>query len=98
MERHDIVSLMRELKLAGMRAAYDDVMRAGIQHQRSPAEILGDLLNAELAEKTARSIRYQMSAALSSSAKCNTPCSVWYRVGCKDLKECCHGIVPPSFA
>ena len=38
-------------------------MRAGIQHQRSPAEILGDLLNAELAEKTARSIRYQMSAA-----------------------------------
>ena len=63
MERHDIVSLMRELKLAGMRAAYDDVMRAGIQHQRSPAEILGDLLNAELAEKTARSIRYQMSAA-----------------------------------
>ena len=57
------LSLLRQLKLAGMRAAYDDVMRAGIQHQRSPAEILGDLLNAELAEKTARSIRYQMSAA-----------------------------------
>jgi DNA replication protein DnaC len=63
MERHELIGLMRELKLSGMRAAYDDVMRAGIQHQRSPAEILGDLLNAELAEKTARSIRYQMSAA-----------------------------------
>jgi len=63
MERHELIGLMRELKLSGMRAAYDDVMRAGIQHQRSPADILGDLLNAELAEKTARSIRYQMSAA-----------------------------------
>ena len=46
-----------------MRAAFDEVMRAGVQHQRSAAEILGDLLRAELAEKTARSIRYQMSAA-----------------------------------
>jgi DNA replication protein DnaC len=63
MERHELIGLMRDLKLSGMRAAYDDVMRAGLQHQRSPAEILGDLLNAELAEKTARSIRYQMSAA-----------------------------------
>ena len=34
-----------------MRAAFDEVMRAGVQHQRSAAE------------KTARSIRYQMSAA-----------------------------------
>jgi len=62
-ERHELIGLMRELKLAGMRAAYDDTMRAGVQHRRGPAEILGDLLKAELAEKTARSIRYQMSAA-----------------------------------
>jgi hypothetical protein len=38
-------------------------MRAGLQHQRGAAEILGDLLKAELAEKTARSIRYQMDRA-----------------------------------
>lgn len=63
MERHELIGLMRELKLAGMRAAYDDVLRAGVQHRRGPTEILGDLLKAELAEKTARSIRYQMSAA-----------------------------------
>ena len=63
MERHELIELMRALKLAGMRAAFDEVMRAGVQHQRSAAEILGDLLRAELAEKTARSIRYQMSAA-----------------------------------
>jgi hypothetical protein len=62
-ERHELIGLMRELKLAGMRAAYDDVLRAGVQHRRGPTEILGDLLKAELAEKTARSIRYQMSAA-----------------------------------
>jgi DNA replication protein DnaC len=63
MERHEIFEMMRALKLAGMRAAYDETMRAGIQHKRAPAEILGDLLKAELAEKTARSVRYQMSAA-----------------------------------
>ena len=63
MERHEIMALMRELKLAGMRAAYDDAIRDGIRHRRNAAEILGDLLRAELAEKTARSIRYQMSAA-----------------------------------
>jgi len=62
-ERHELIGLMRELKLAGMRAAYDDVLRAGMQHRRAPTEVLGDLLKAELAEKTARSIRYQMSAA-----------------------------------
>lgn len=63
MERHELMALMRELKLAGMRTAYDEVMRDGTRRRRSPAEILGDLLRAELAEKTARSIRYQMSAA-----------------------------------
>jgi len=63
MERHEIFEMMRALKLAGMRAAYDETMRAGLQHKRTPTEILGDLLKAELAEKTARSVRYQMSAA-----------------------------------
>ena len=77
MERHEIFEMMRALKLAGMRAAYDEIMRAGIQHKRAPMEILGDLLKAELAESeaekrrvrwtfrppNARSIRYQMSAA-----------------------------------
>jgi len=63
MERHEIFEMMRALKLAGMRAVYDETMRAGIQHKRAPTEILGDLLKAELAEKTARSVRYQMSAA-----------------------------------
>ena len=49
MERHDLLDLMGQLKLAGMRAAYD--------------EIVGDLLAAEVADKTARSIRYRLSTA-----------------------------------
>jgi DNA replication protein DnaC len=69
MERHELIEIMRELKLAGMRAAYDEVMRSGAQNQRGAADILGDLLKAELAEKTARSIRYQMSAAKFPVAK-----------------------------
>lgn len=63
MERHDLLKLMAKLKLSGMRAAYDDIMRDSLRRQRSVQEILGDLLAAEVAEKTARSISYQIAAA-----------------------------------
>jgi hypothetical protein len=63
MERTDLMAMMAELSLSGMRAAYDEVMRDGLKRQRSPQQILGDLLAAEVAEKTARSIRYQLGAA-----------------------------------
>ncbi len=63
MERHETLEMMQELKLSGMRAAYDDIMRSALQPKRSGTEILNDLLKAEIIEKTARSIRYQMSAA-----------------------------------
>src|SRR3954462_6816981 len=55
--------LMAELSLSGMRTAYDEVMRDGLKRQRSAQQILGDLLAAEVAEKKARSIRYQLGAA-----------------------------------
>ena len=63
MERADLMAMMAELSLSGMRAAYDEVMRDGLKRQRLPQQILGDLLAAEVAEKTARSIRYQLGAA-----------------------------------
>jgi DNA replication protein DnaC len=63
MERTDLMAMMAELSLSGMRAAYDEVMRDGLKRQRLPQQILGDLLAAEVAEKTARSIRYQLGAA-----------------------------------
>lgn len=63
MERPDLIAMMAELSLSGMRAAYDEVMRDGLKRQRSVPQILGDLLAAEVAEKKARSIRYQLGAA-----------------------------------
>jgi len=63
MERHEIIDIMGELKLGGMRQAYDETIQAATQHKWRPQRLVGELLCAELAEKTARSIRYQMNAA-----------------------------------
>ena len=69
MERSDILELMARLKLFGMRAAYDEVMATAIKRQYEPARIIGELLAAEIAEKQARSIRYQMTIAKLPLAK-----------------------------
>jgi len=63
MERTEILAMMATLKLAGMRAAYDEVIASAIKRQHPPAQVIGDLLQAEIAEKQARSIRYQIGAA-----------------------------------
>lgn len=60
---------MGTLKLYGMRNAYDEVMAAGIKRQHEPPRIVGDLLQSEIAEKQARSIRYQMTVAKLPLAK-----------------------------
>lgn len=60
---------MGSLKLYGMRSAYDEVMAAGIKRQHEPPRIVGDLLRSEIAEKQARSIRYQMTVAKLPLAK-----------------------------
>lgn len=69
MERTQLFDLMGELKLFGMRSAYDEVMSAGIKRQHEPPRIVGDLLQAEIAEKHARSIKYQMTIAKLPLAK-----------------------------
>jgi DNA replication protein DnaC len=69
MERHELFDLMGELKLYGMRSAYDEVMAAGIKRQHEPPRIVGELLTAEINEKTARSIKYQMTIAKLPLAK-----------------------------
>lgn len=69
MERHELMAMMAELSLAGMRAAYDEVMSDGLKRQRTVQQILGDLLAAERAEKRARSIRHQLGAAKLPLAK-----------------------------
>jgi DNA replication protein DnaC len=69
MDRSDILELMAKLKLLGMRAAYDEVMATAIKRQYEPARIIGELLAAEIAEKQARSIKYQMTIAKLPLAK-----------------------------
>ena len=69
MERTQILELMGSLKLYGMRSAYDEVMAGGIKRQHEPPRIVGDLLQSEIAEKQARSIRYQLTVAKLPLAK-----------------------------
>jgi DNA replication protein DnaC len=69
MERTDVFELMSELRLYGMRLAYDEVMTSGIKRQHEPPRIVGDLLKAEIAEKQARSIKYQLTVAKLPLAK-----------------------------
>lgn len=69
MERTQVLELMSSLKLYGMRSAYDEIMGNGIKRQHEPPRIVGDLLQSEIAEKQARSIRYQLSIAKLPLAK-----------------------------
>jgi DNA replication protein DnaC len=69
MERSEILSTMAELKLYGMKAAYDEIIGTAVKRQHEPARIVGDLLTAEITEKQARSIRYQISIAKLPLAK-----------------------------
>ena len=69
MERTQLLDLMGTLKLYRMRSACDEVMASGIKRQHDPPRIVGDLLQSEIAEKQARSIRYQMAVAKLPLAK-----------------------------
>jgi DNA replication protein DnaC len=69
MERTDILATMGTLKLFGMKAAYDEIIRTAVKRQHEPQRIIADLLNAEISEKKARSIKYQMTIAKLPLAK-----------------------------
>ena len=69
MERTQIFDLMGELKLYGMKAAFDEIMATAIKRQHEPQRIVGDLLSAEISEKQARSIKYQLTIAKLPLAK-----------------------------
>jgi DNA replication protein DnaC len=69
MQRTEILDLMGTLKLYGMRSAYDEVMATAIKRQHEPPRIVGDLLSAEITEKQARSIKYQLTVAKLPLAK-----------------------------
>jgi DNA replication protein DnaC len=69
MERTEILAAMGELKLYGMKAAFDEIITTAVKRQHEPQRVVGDLLTAEITEKQARSIKYQISIAKLPLAK-----------------------------
>ncbi|MCH9753182.1 MAG: IS21-like element helper ATPase IstB [Alphaproteobacteria bacterium] len=69
MERSEVIDAMGKLRLYGMRAAYDEVLTTAVKRQHEPQQIIGDLLTAEIREKQARSVKYQMTIAKLPLAK-----------------------------
>ncbi len=69
MERSEILTTMAELKLYGMKAAFDEIIGTAVKRQHEPQRLVSDLLTAEISEKQARSIRYQISIAKLPLAK-----------------------------
>jgi DNA replication protein DnaC len=69
MERTEILAAMGGLKLFGMKAAYDEIVATAVKRQHDPQRVVGDLLAAELSEKQARSIKYQITIAKLPLAK-----------------------------
>jgi len=63
MLRERIVDALTELRLAGMRSAYDELM-AGVQkREHTPEKLLWSLLEAEMTERESRSLRYRLGQA-----------------------------------
>ena len=48
MERTEVLDMMGELKLFGMKAAYDETLAAALKRQHEPQRFVGDLLRAEI--------------------------------------------------
>jgi DNA replication protein DnaC len=69
MERSEIMATMGGLKLFGMRAAHDEIVATAVKRQLEPQRVVSDLLTAELSEKQARSIKYQIAIAKLPFAK-----------------------------
>lgn len=60
---------MGQLKLYGMKAAYDEIIATAVKRRREPQKIVGDLPQAEISEKQARSIKRQVTISKPPLAK-----------------------------
>src|ERR1700726_4658719 len=69
MERTEVLDMMSGLKLYGMRSAYDETLATALKRKHEPQRFVGDLLRAEISEKQARSIKYQLTVAKLPLAK-----------------------------
>jgi len=61
--RERLLEAIDTLGLYGMKATFDEVLAAGMKSRATPEKIICDLLEAEMAERKVRSIRYRMSLA-----------------------------------
>src|SRR3984957_608219 len=69
MERSEVLDMMSGLKLYGMRSAYDETLATALKRKHEPQRFVGDLLNADISEKQARSVKYQLTVAKLPLAK-----------------------------
>jgi hypothetical protein len=63
MERSEILARMGELKLFGMRSAFDGIVTAAVKRQHEPQQVIGDFVGVEIAEKQARLVKSQITAS-----------------------------------
>jgi hypothetical protein len=63
MERHEILDVMGELKLYGMRASFDEIAGKGLARRDEIYPIIASLIRAERIHRQARSIGHRISAA-----------------------------------
>ena len=52
-----------------MKAAFDQIITTAVKRQHEPQRVIGDFVAAEVAEKQARSIKYQITIARLPLAK-----------------------------
>ena len=69
MLRESILNRLRELRLDGMRAAYDELQATGQKQGYTPEKLLLSLLDAEATERAGRSLRYRLGQARFSVQK-----------------------------
>ncbi len=69
MERTEVLAMMGQLRLYGMKNAYDELLATALKRQHQPQRFAGELLKAEISEKQARSIKYQLTIAKLPLAK-----------------------------
>ena len=63
MLRDKVLDAMSKLALHGMKSVFDEVLASGIKQRATPEKMLLDLLEIEIGERTAKSIRYRLGLA-----------------------------------
>ena len=63
MLRDKVLDAMSKLALHGMKGVFDEVLASGIRQRATPEKMLLDLLEIEIGERTAKSIRYRLGLA-----------------------------------